>query len=101
MLNNFKGIKCPGRDSSANRQKKFIFDLQNGDLDSFGPIYSRFKKPILKYVLMHIKAPSVAEELTQDVFLKIYQYRKSYNPQFVVSTWIWTIARNTLYDYLR
>ena len=101
MLKNFKGIKYPGRRHSAQREQELILKLQGGELDSFGHLYERFKKPIFKFILRQVRSRDVSEELTQDIFLKIYQYRNSYDPQYEVSTWIWTIARNTVYDYLR
>jgi RNA polymerase sigma-70 factor (ECF subfamily) len=101
MLKRLKEIKCPNKLLGIKRDRELISKLQNGDLDSFSPIYSRFYKPVLKYVLNQIKSTHVAEELAQDIFFKIYQFRGSYNPNFEPSTWIWTIARNTVYDYLR
>lgn len=101
MLINFKGIKYPGKRLSNLREQELILNLQDGELESFSFLYARFAKPILKFVLRHVRSRDIAEELTQDVFLKVYQHRGSYDPQFEVSTWIWTIARNTVYDYLR
>jgi RNA polymerase sigma-70 factor (ECF subfamily) len=117
MLNSLKQIKRPvgrlaeigsrvgSRVSTTvhpnNNDKEALCNFQNGDMASFSILYSRFHKPILKYVLKQIQIPNVAEELTQDVFLKVYQFRSSYNSEYEVSTWIWTIARNTVYDYLR
>jgi RNA polymerase sigma-70 factor, ECF subfamily len=101
MRINFKGIKCSSRFLSGNRDQELILKLQNGDVDSFAPIYARFRKPILKFVLKQVRTVDVAEELTQDIFLKLYQHRKSYNPAYEFSTWLWTIARNTVFDFLR
>ena len=80
---------------------KLFLSFQNGDLDSYSAFYRRFFKPIYRFVHKQVKPDAVAEELTQDIFLKVYQYRKSYRPEATLSTWIWTIAKNTVYDYLR
>lgn len=101
MLNRLKVMKYPSKRLSVVNDRELILSFQNGDINSFSPIYSRFHKPILKFVLNQIKTVHVAEEITQDIFLKIYQYKSSYNPEYEVSTWIWTIARNTVYDHLR
>ncbi len=71
------------------------------NLDSFPRIYYRYYKPIYKYAKKYISSAHIAEEITQDVFLKIYQYRDSFNSNYEVSSWIWTIARNTIFDHLR
>lgn len=101
MLKNFKGIKYPGRRHCVHTEKDLILKLQAGELTSFGPLYDRFAKPILKFVRRQVQSSDIAEELVQDIFLKVYQYRKSYDPQYEVSKWIWTIARNTVYDHFR
>jgi RNA polymerase sigma-70 factor (ECF subfamily) len=64
-------------------------------------IYAKFYKPIYKYVRKYISSQPVAEEVTQDIFLKIYQNRGSYDPSFALPSWIWTIAKNTVFDHLR
>lgn len=64
-------------------------------------VYSKFYKPIYKYVKKHVNSQIIAEELTQDIFLKIFQNRFSYDPTFALPSWIWTIAKNTVFDYLR
>jgi RNA polymerase sigma-70 factor (ECF subfamily) len=80
---------------------------QNEHLNAFDSsqfdsnIYSKFYKPIFNYVRKHISYLPVAQEVTQDIFLKIYQNRESYDPNFAMSSWIWTIAKNTIFDHLR
>ncbi len=106
MLETFNGLKgqgltCAGNSLSGLTEQEILLRFLNGDLEAFEPIYSRFKKPILKFIMKQIHSVDVAEELCQDVFLKIYHYRKTYNAEYEFSGWIWTIARNTVFDYLR
>ena len=67
----------------------------------FDRMYGRFRKPILNYVLQRVSDEHLAEELTQEIFLKVYRFRNTYQPRFQFSTWLWTIARNTLTDWMR
>ena len=67
----------------------------------FDRMYGRFRKPILNYVFQRVRDEHLAEELTQEIFLKVYRFRDSYQPGFQFSTWLWTIARNTLTDWMR
>ncbi len=82
-------------------------EAQSGHLIAFdsnnfsSKIYSKFYKPISKYVRKYISSQTIAEELTQDIFLKIYQNRGSYDPTYALPSWIWTIAKNTVFDHLR
>lgn len=64
-------------------------------------LYERYRRPILSYLLSFLRTKSVAEELAQEVFLRVYRMRESYQTEFRFSTWIWTIARNLAIDHLR
>jgi RNA polymerase sigma-70 factor, ECF subfamily len=74
-----------------------------GPLPSFSAIYEKFRKPILSYVRQRIPGQDeeVAQEVTQEVFLKAFRFLPSYQPHFALSTWLWTIARNTVIDWTR
>jgi RNA polymerase sigma-70 factor (ECF subfamily) len=48
-----------------------------------------------------VRNPDVAEEVTQEIFFKAYRFQDSYDDQFQLSTWLWTIARNTISDFFR
>ncbi len=87
--------KKPNTQGSQNLKT----ELESQDL--FSKIYSKFYKPVSNYVKKYIQSAHIAEEVTQDIFLKIYQNRGSYNPTFALPSWIWTIAKNTIYDHLR
>ena len=67
----------------------------------FETLYRRFKLPIFRYLKLKISDEAIAEELTQEVFLKAYRFRESYQDRYSVSTWLWTIAKNTVSDHLR
>ncbi|MCP4914075.1 MAG: RNA polymerase sigma factor [Oligoflexia bacterium] len=75
---------------------------QDGDEKAFLTIYERLKGPVYNYCLLLLNnQASVAEEITQETFLKALNSIQSFNGQNKFSTWIWTIARNSSYDYLR
>lgn len=67
----------------------------------FERVYKRFKRPIWKYVSRSVNNDDIAEELTQEIFFKAFRYKDSYQSQFKFSTWLWSIARNTLIDWKR
>jgi RNA polymerase sigma-70 factor (ECF subfamily) len=71
------------------------------DRNAFGALYERFKGPIMSYIAQMTRNPCTAEELTQEVFLRIYRARETYEPQAKFSTWLWSIARNATIDHLR
>jgi RNA polymerase sigma-70 factor (ECF subfamily) len=86
---------------SKKKTQSYIAEFKSGDEGAFSKIYSRFQKPILRYVKSKVSDPELAEEITQEIFIKMYRFRDSYQEQFAFSTWLWTIAKNTISDHLR
>jgi RNA polymerase sigma-70 factor (ECF subfamily) len=56
---------------------------------------------ILNYILMMARDYQVAEDLTQETFVKAYRFYETYNHQASEKTWLFSIARNTTVDYMR
>lgn len=62
-------------------------------------IWSRYHKRILYFIRQSISGE--AEDLVQDVMLKVFENLDRYNPVYSFSTWIFTIARNHMINWLR
>jgi RNA polymerase sigma-70 factor (ECF subfamily) len=67
----------------------------------FNLIFNEQHKPVFNYVLRMVKERSVAEELTQDVFIKAYRSLGSFRGDADISTWIYRIATNACLDHFR
>jgi RNA polymerase sigma-70 factor (ECF subfamily) len=67
----------------------------------FEKIYSDFEKPVYNFVLRMARNDLLAQDLTQDIFVKIYQNLATFRGEAKLSTWIYQIANNTYLDYLR
>lgn len=65
-------------------------------------IYNNYHKKVLSYLNGKVNDSYLAEDLCADVFLKIYEKLDSFDEtKASISTWIFTITRNTLTDYFR
>jgi RNA polymerase sigma-70 factor (ECF subfamily) len=68
----------------------------------FSHVYAAYKDKIYSYIFYRVgNNTDVAEDIVSDVFLKAYKNFDSYNEQYAVSTWLYTIAKNTLIDHYR
>ena len=85
----------------GNIEKEILIKAQKGDLTAFESILSFYEKAIFNYCLRIVKNKDNAEDITQDTFIKVYTHRKSIDPEKNIKTWIFTIATNTAYDFLR
>ncbi len=60
-----------------------------------------YQKKVFGMAVMMLKDAGRAEEVTQDVFLKVWRALPAYNGRAAVSTWLYTIARNTCLSAVR
>jgi RNA polymerase sigma-70 factor (ECF subfamily) len=74
---------------------------QGGDRSAFALLVRRHKTPVYNFILRHIRSTSVAEDLTQDVFVRVVQSAAEFRHSARFSTWMYTIARNLCIDQLR
>lgn len=65
-------------------------------------VYMEYQPKILKYLVYKTNNRDLAEDLCSEVFLKLVKKAETFDDtKASVSTWVYTIARNTLYDYFR
>ncbi|MBU6375501.1 MAG: sigma-70 family RNA polymerase sigma factor [Bdellovibrionales bacterium] len=81
--------------------QKIMTAFQKGESWAFGEIYQIFFSPIQRYVQLRVGDVAVAQELTQEIFLKIFRFSSKYTVGLTFTTWLWTIARNTVSDFIR
>ena len=72
-----------------------------GDAAAFETLYRRHRGPLYRFVLRAIKQRSAAEELFQEVWIRVIESRSRYAPQARFTTWLYTIAHNLLVDHWR
>jgi RNA polymerase sigma-70 factor (ECF subfamily) len=76
--------------------------FQQGDAGAFDRLLLRHSPGVLRFIMKMIRVQHAqAEDLLQEVFLKVIEGRKKYNSSRKFTTWLYTIARNHCIDYLR
>lgn len=68
---------------------------------SFEELVRRYQRPIASYVYRMVGDYDAALDLTQEVFIKVYNSLDRYRSEFKFSTWIYKIAHNAAIDHLR
>ena len=74
---------------------------RDGDAAAFDTLYNRHRGPLFRYVLRGVKLRAVAEELYQEIWIRVIEARRRYSPTARFTTWLYTIAHNRLVDYWR
>ena len=80
---------------------KQMMAVKNGDRNAFDDLMRKHYPRILNFANRFIGNRQLAEDLTQDVFLKVYNSAARYQPRSKFQTWLYTIAKNTCLNELR
>jgi len=72
-----------------------------GDAGAFETLYARHRGGLFRFVLRAVKDRGVAEELFQEVWVRVIEARERYAPKARFITWLYTIAHNLLVDHWR
>lgn len=81
--------------------KELVYLLVSGDESAFYALYSRYWTRLKSFCRQFLKSDDLAENYAQDIFLKIWETRELLDPERSFSAYLYTIARNTVFNYLR
>jgi len=85
----------------ATSDEALMSRYRDGDASSFEILYERYKGPLYRYFLRQSGISALAEELFQDVWLKVIQSRKRYEVRAKFTTYLYHLAHNRLIDHYR
>src|SRR6476646_7038239 len=75
--------------------------VRDDDAVAFGELVERFQNRLVAVMHHLVGNADEAEDLAQEVFLRVYRTRKKYRPRAKFSTWLFTIANNLAMNVLR
>ena len=74
--------------------------VRDGDVAKLGPLFERYHVPLFDFLSRVTGNPTAAEDLVQDIFMRILKYRSTFRGGSF-ETWLFRIARNARADYFR
>lgn len=75
--------------------------VKDGDDAAFEYLVTKFRRPMLSFMYRMARNSAVAEELVQEIFLRVYRSRATYNAEAKFSTWLYRIATNLAVNHAR
>ncbi len=83
------------------RERELLLELKSGNLAAFEKILFAYENRILNYIYRFVNRKEDAEDLTQEVFIRFYTNIDTVNPDDNFRGWLYRIATNIVFDWLR
>jgi RNA polymerase sigma-70 factor (ECF subfamily) len=80
---------------------ELMLRVRAGDQASFSLLLDRHRTPVIHFLYRMVQNQAVAEELAQEVFLRVYRSRESYEPTAKFTTWLFRIATHLALNWIR
>jgi RNA polymerase sigma-70 factor (ECF subfamily) len=78
-----------------------MLELKAGNMSAFDVLINKYRKPIVNFMYRMTRNQAVAEELAQEVFLRVFRSRETYRAEARFSTWLYRIATNLGVNHAR
>ena len=90
-----------GTELTDPSDETLMLRFAGGDIAAFDTLYRRNELAVWRFVFRSVKVQAVADDLLQDVWFAVARNARSYEVKAKFRTWLFTLARNRLVDYLR
>jgi len=84
-----------------DQEKQQLIKLIDGDEKAFDYFYNLYSLPIYRKLLKMIRVEFLAEEILQNVFIKLWDKRNLIDPEYGLKAYLYQIAQNLVYDFYR
>jgi RNA polymerase sigma-70 factor, ECF subfamily len=85
----------------ARTDVQLMLDVKAGDEQSFGLLLHRYRTPLVNFLYRMVRNREQAEDLAQEVFIRVYRAREDYVPSAKFTTWLFRIATNLALNSVR
>ena len=82
-------------------EKELVTRLREGDESAFESLYHLYSKRLLGFLIKSVKSETIASELLQDTFIKIWKNRENIDPEQSFRSYLFRISENIVFDFFR
>jgi RNA polymerase sigma-70 factor, ECF subfamily len=87
--------------AALERDAELMLRVRSGDQSSFALLLEKHRNPVVHFLYRMVQNQAVAEELAQEVFLRVYRSRESYEATAKFTTWLYRITTHLALNYVR
>lgn len=95
------GVRTRMTDWSSMTDAEIMLRVRDGDDAGYDILIEKYRKPIINFMYRMVHNQAVAEELAQEVFLRVYRSRQTYRAEAKFTTWLYRIATNLGVNHAR
>ena len=87
--------------AALERDADLMLRVRDGDAASFALLLERHRAPVVHFLYRMVQNRPISEELAQEVFLRVYRSRETYEPTAKFTTWLFRIATHLALNWIR
>jgi RNA polymerase sigma-70 factor (ECF subfamily) len=87
--------------AALERDAELMLRVREGDSLSFSLLLEKHRGPVIHFLYRMVQNQAIAEELAQEVFLRVYRSRATYEPTAKFTTWLFRIATHLALNWIR
>lgn len=97
-----QGVKTyMGATTALDADAQLMLRVRDGDGASYAALLEKHRSPVVHFLYRMVLDYAISEELAQEVFLRVYRSRASYEPTAKFTTWLFRIATHLALNWLR
>jgi RNA polymerase sigma-70 factor (ECF subfamily) len=90
-----------GAAAALDYDAELMLRVKDGDGASFGLLLEKHRTSVIHFLYRMVQSHAIAEELAQEVFLRVFRSRTTYEPTAKFTTWLFRIATHLALNWLR
>jgi RNA polymerase sigma-70 factor (ECF subfamily) len=90
-----------GAAAALDYDAELMLRVKEGDGASFGVLLDKHRGPVVHFLFRMVQNQAIAEELAQEVFLRVYRSRATYEATAKFTTWLFRIATHLALNWIR
>lgn len=89
------------QENSLDADAQLMLRFREGDLQAFESLFSRHCRSVVNFAYRFVRNREIAEELAQEIFLRVHDAAPGYRPEAKFTTWLYRIATNVCLNEVR
>ncbi len=94
-------LSAAGAGGEETSDAQVMLRVKAGDQPAFDYLVQKYRRPMVSFMYRMARNPAAAEDLAQEVFLRVYRSRASYEASAKFTTWLYRIATNLAVNHAR